>query len=380
MLSTDPAPAKPVLVFRVLDGESRRYVEVPASDVAEGRAELERRGYRDIQIIKDVFGAKIEATLGADAWKSMTLEEKMEFQKQTIAPRSVLFSLWNFLKTDGWVIGLLALWVTMAAMSRNPWSRSALVSYVSAVGYMAFAVMIRAPIRLYGQLLEARVWHRWDDVDRIVARLRGCRSLTGQAIPEWELVFSEARAMAGRGNLPGALEKVRPLENNGTMAPEIYHSYLGALYEIAGDYQGKVVAIGQAVAANPKSPQSRIDLAFTLAVMLGDREAAREALHGVHPADLVPIAKAYLGFVEAVMALDENRFAEAEKALRECRAAWRPFEGHQLAKSLGWEMQGFHAVALRRLGRTAEAEAEFAGVKTYLLQTQRACVLRRWNG
>jgi tetratricopeptide (TPR) repeat protein len=310
----------------------------------------------------------------------MTLEERIAFEQKMLRPPSAIRTVWQFLKTEGLIIGLIILWVTMAIISRNPWSRSSLVAYVSAIGYAVFSIGVRVPVRWYGRLLEARLWHRWDDVDRAVARLRRGRTFGGGAIPEWELIFSEARAMAGRGHLAAALEKVRPLEKSGTMAAEIYYSYLGALYEIAGDYKSKVVAIGQAVAANPKSLQTRIDLAFTLGAMLRDWEAAREALSGVNPADLVPMARIYLGFVEGVMALDEGRLPEAEKAIREAREGWRQFEGHQLAKGVGWLMKGFHAIALRRLGKNAEAEAEFAAVKFYLQQTEADFVFSRWEG
>jgi hypothetical protein len=368
-------------VFMATDANGkRRYVEASGDSVSAARYRLEVQGFTQIEIVKDGMNAQIDAVLPTDAWEGMTLQEKIEFQRKCEGPEANRFLLWQFLKTDGLVMAGLALWVWFAAQSNRPWGRSSIVAYVCAVGFVVLMIRIRIPGRLYNRLLEARTWHRWDEVERIVARLRSVRWFTGSMVPEYELLFSEARMLAGRGDLPAALGKVHPLESDPSFAPALYYGLLGSVYDCANDSAGRVAASEKALALDPKSPTARIDLAFPLALHLRDRERARAVLQELDPADLVPMARPYLDLICGVMALDDGKNLEAESFLRNAAEAWKAFEGNPLAKSLSWLIGGYHAVALRRLGRTEEAEAKFAEARPFLEATREFSVLHRWNG
>jgi hypothetical protein len=355
-------------------------VEIAGDDITLARTQLEQQGFREIEIVRDAMNAKIEASLPGNVWSNTPLEEKMKTQRQSAGPDAGRHRFREFLQTQGLFIGVLILWVLRGATSGHPWAPSSLLAYAAALGYVAFTIWLRAPAHLYDQLLQARVWHRWDEVMRMVARIRTSPTLVRMAVPEHELLFSEARALAGQGNLPAALEKVRPLESSVSLAPELYYGLLGSVYDAAGDAAGRVAASGKAVELAPKSPQARIDLAFPLAIYLRNHEGARAVLQTIDPANLVPQAKPYVAVIQGVMALDEGRPAEAEQEFCAAIEGWQPFSGNALAKSFGWLLAGFHAIALRRLGRVPEAEAEFSSVRPFFEATGKDYVLQRWDG
>ncbi len=91
------------------------------------------------------------------------------------------------------------------------------------------------------------------------------------------------------------------------------------------------------------------------------------------------MAQPYLDLVCGVIALDEGRAVEAEKQIATAVEGWSAFAGNPLAKSMARMFQGYHAVALRRMGRTDEAEEKFAEVRAFLEATDDRNLLRRWS-
>ena len=228
-------------------------------------------------------------------------------------------------------------------------------------------------------MLEARAWHRWDETEATVKKIRRWQWLTGKLIPTYELLFSDARARAGRGDLPGALEHVRPLEAAPNFDRALYYGLLTSLYDIAHDVPGSIAVGEKALALDPKSLTARVDLATSFALHARDPKRAREILAEIDPADVKPMIQPYLDLLHGVIALDEGRAEEAEKLIATAVEGWYPFTGNALSKAQAHMLQGYHAIALRRIGRTEEAEETLADVRPFLEATEDYSVLRRWS-
>ncbi len=376
----DTALASILFVFAATDPAGKRsYVESAGANVAAARYRLEIQGYTEIDVMKDDFDAKIDQAVASDAFDDMTLHEKMEFERGASGPDADRFVAWQFIKSEALTIVLLGAWVWSRAQGRTPWNGWSLTAYAFALGYVALLLRLRIPADLYERLNEARVWHRWDGVEATVKKIRRWEWLTGKLIPTFELLFSEARAQAGRGDLPGALERVRPLEADPNFNRALYYGLLTSLYEIAHDVPGSIAIAEKALALDPKSLTARVDLAGLLAQHARNPKRARDILAEVDPADVKPMVQPYLDLIHGVIALDERRVEEAEKLLGTAIEGWYPFTGNPLSKGQARILQGYHAVALRRLGRAEEAEETFAEVRPFLEATEDQSVLRRWS-
>ncbi len=376
----DTAPSPITFIFAATDSAGKRsYVESAGANVAAARYRLEIQGYTDIDVLKDDFDAKIDRATGSDVFDDMTLHEKMEFQRRATGPGAGLFVAWQFIKSEALTIGLLAAWVWLQAHGQAPWNGWSLAAYAVALGYVFLLLRVRIPAGLYDRLLEARAWHRWDEMEATVKKICRWQWLTGKLIPPFELLFSEARAQAGRGDLPDALERVRPLEADPNFDRGLYYGLLTSLYDIAHDVPGSIAVAEKALALDPKSLTARVDLAGSIALHARNPKRAREILSEIDPADVKPMVQPYLDLVHGVIALDEGRAAEAEKLIGTAVEGWYPFTGNPLSKAQARMLQGYHAVALRRIGRTEEAEEILAEVRPFLEATEDYSVLRRWS-
>jgi hypothetical protein len=307
--TTNPATT---FVFLATDTDGkRRYVEACADSVSAARYRLEVQGFTDISVIKDGMNAQIDASIKSDAWEGMTLEERIEFERRCAGPEANRFILWHFLKSDGLVLAGLGLWVWFRVTGDRPWGVGSFVAYACALGFLALILRIKIPAYYYTRLLEARVWHRWSEVERIVARIRGIRWFTGSLVPEHDLLFSEAKVLAAKDDLAAALAKVQPLETDGSLAPALYYGLLAPVYECAHDVAGQVEALEKALSFDPKSSNARLDLACALVLDLRNNERARAVLQELDPEDLVPMAKPHFDLVCGVLALDEGRYEDA---------------------------------------------------------------------
>ena len=369
-----------VIVFVATDRDgNRRYVESTGDNIAAARYRLEIQGYTEIEVVKDGFDEKLGKAIGSDdAFDSMTLHERVEFERRCAEPGGHRFVAWQFFKSEALTILGIVFWVWCRASGATPWSAGSFSAYTVALGYLALVVRVRIPARLYDQLLEARAWHRWDEVEATVKKIRSWRWFTGEVIPSFEMLFSDARVLAGRGDLPAALEKVKPLEDDPDFDRAVFYGLLGSLFDIAHDLPGRKAVAEKMLALDPKSPVATIELATTLALHGHDPARAREVLAALDPADVKPFAQPHLDLVAGVIALDEGRAADAEKLLASADEGWRSFAGNPLAKGFARILQGYHAVALRRLGRTVEAADQFTEVRAFLEAVEARDLLRRW--
>ena len=379
-LMENTAISPTAFVFAATDpAGKRRYVESTADNAAAARSRLEIQGYTEIDVVRDAFDAKLDRAMSGEAFDDMTLHEKMEFRRRCARPDAARFIAWHFIRKEALTILSVAAWVWWRASGDEPWSAISFGEYAYALGYFALLMRVRMPGRLFNRLIEARAWNRWDDVDAAVKKIQKWEWFTGQIIPQYELLFSEARALAGRGGLAAALEKVKPLESAPGFDRALYFGLLASLYDIVHDVAGRIAVGEKALALDPESPTARIDLAFALALHAHDPKRAREVLAVLDPADVKPMARPYLDLVCGVIALDEGRTAEAEKLIAGAVEGWHAFTGDPLAKAFARVLQGYHATALRRLGRTEEAGEKFAEVRAFLEATSEHDLLRRWS-
>jgi len=367
-----------VFSARQRDG-SRRYVEVRAGNVGAARHRLEVQGHEGLELVEDDLDDKISRAISSEeTFADLSLQERMEFQKEMAGPKAGRFLLWYLVKSEGGLVLAIGFGVWWAAHRANPLSFWSLTAYALAVGYGFLLLRARVPAVLYDRLLEVRAWHRWEEVEREVARIRRWRWLIGAPIPEYELLFSEARALAGRGNLGAAKAKVRQLEEDPAFDRGLYYGLLAGVCELGLDFAGRVEYAEKALALNPASAANQIDLVNGL-ITNGEIARAKAVLAEVDEADLKPLVRTHYLFGLGCVALLEGVPQKAEGLLRKAVEGALENSGNLLGWGFAQEVRGCHALALRRSGRREEAEMLWKEVEGYLVATPPRPVVGWWR-
>ena len=374
-------PSQVRYVFSALQRDgSRQYVEVWAGNVGAARHRLEVQGHEGLELVEDDLDHAINRTnRRGDLFEDMSLQERVEFEKGLMGPQSGWFFFWYFVKSEWLTMLIIGFGVGWAVQRANPLSFWSLVAYAIAAGYVFLICRGRIPSLLYDRLLEARTWQRWDEVEREVARIRSWGWLIGRPIPDYELLFSEARALAGRGDLSAAKLRVRDLGKDPAFDRGLYWGLLAGVCELARDFAGRVEYSEKALALNPSSAANQIDLVNGL-VAQGDIARAKALLAEVDEADMKPLVRTHYLFACGCVALLQGEAKKAEECLREAVEGAVAHAGNKLGWGFAQEVKGCYALALRRCGRREEGERLWREVEGFLVATSPRPVVEWWRG
>jgi hypothetical protein len=367
----------PTFVFRATDRDgARETVQVAAASASAARYRLEIQGFCDPELIEDTLAENVTRAIdNPSVWEGMTTAERIDFQEKCVGPGATWHLISQTIKSEWWIMLALAAGVWWRTTGVKPFGFWSLTIYAVVLGWLWLHIKGWRTLALYNRLQVAKNWERWSVAQALVEKLRSSNA----GIPEFDLVFTEAKVLAARGELAAALEKVRPIEEEPAINSGLFRGLLSGVHETARDFPGSIRCLEEQLALDPKAPASLIDLAFAVAFRAQDFARASELLAQVEDADIVPMARGHVGLTRALIAGHRGDRAAAEAELQTAEQYSLNTAGDPSHNGMAMLIRSHRAIALRHLGRRDEAEKLFAEVEPWLLATREHTVLEQWR-
>ena len=342
----------PTYLWTVKDARGAEIAEKITAPTAQlARELLEKRGYTDLQLINDDIVA--EFSRGNQAIDDAPAEKRVEWTRKG----KITFG--EYVAAIAKDVGLLALACGGGMFWR--WSRGDLWGVFFFGLIIVITTIILARLRyksyLFTRMLDAREWHRAEETLRLLQRL------TPVMKPE-DMSLYRSMALVWKGEVAIALADWQ--QHEGKISQWLYLSHLSSLHEEAGNIDLAFALREQAIAANPNIGALYIDLAWTYLIHERDLRRAKEATEQAQILELNELAKPFLIRNRGIIALREGRFEEAEKVLSEALAFWTANKRMHLSYTNLMLTKAFLCQARAKLGKVAQARADFAEAKEWL--------------
>lgn len=359
----------PDYLFRATDATGASVEDrLEAATLGQARYMLELRGFRAIEFyspenVDDVQRASLSGT-GVEPANADdgTAGIEIAAQKRKGLAAQLLWAVGQ----HSIFFGPLLLWNWLSWRGDRPFGWGDWLGFVATPLYgVVFALMV-LPLTIFTVMLEAAVWSDWPKQQRCIRLARLLRTVMRTGIPENELIFREANAMAAQGNLAGALAHAEPLRGHPDLAEYLYLGRISSVYEYAGDYAGQLRCAEQALALNPEGTDGWIDVASVRIRRFRDVAGARAALDKIADRELSEMVRAVYLLVQGMVAVEAGEPAEAERLLCEAAEVFTKF-GLALVQAFEAELQAYLALALAAQGRGHEAHSAYARVRPLLV-------------
>jgi hypothetical protein len=223
----------------------------------------------------------------------------------------------------------------------------------------------------YHKFLELAAWGRWTEVLKQAASLRG-------QIPEHELIWQQAKALAALGRLNEAIELAAPLANDPTVPQWLYCSRLSSVYSTADMRDEELACTEKALRLARDNAALLLDSALTLLRyqldIPGARQLFEQARSHALSDTLIPMADG----VEGILLLEEGRPNGARDKLQSGIEGLDQFLN--AAPQVGATQDRFRAylaLALAALGDRPAAEHQFQLAEPRLRALKRNYLLER---
>lgn len=330
---------------------------INANTAQEARKILEGKGYTDLRLLKD--DAMAEFTAQSSALNNLQPIQEAKLLKNLYRP-----TFWTVLgKTlrHGiflWVLVAIFVWADV-------WNHRSPVINLSLGAFAFCAVFLVHTNRwLYQKLNEAREWHRPKSVRRIASWLERLGRLTGVKIPPHEFARMRALALAWEGNLDQALREFSAFQS--TLSPWLYAMFVSGIYSAADDTEGDINYSERAVALNPNTATTHLDLAWKYLYYNQDLAKAETALEAGSRLELNELAIPFLKRNRGILAFRQGRLEEAEHFLVEARNLWLEAKGRVFSYSNLMIIHAYLSQVHAAMGNLALAQKEFAEARPWL--------------
>lgn len=332
---------------------------------------LRRQGCTEIVLHTDEIGAVY--TQQSKVEKHISPKDYLAFrQPRGYLGRVAVMARMFYAQNWKWDLGFL---IVLAARRwlQSPWG---LLDY-SAIGILllplaaALVTQVSTPGLLYRQFIELVAWGRWNEVLDQADRLQG-------RLPEREIMWHRAKALAGLGRLAEGIEVAAPLASDPDVPEWLYLSRLSEVYATGKDADAAFASMEKALALAPDNATILIDLALSLLSYQRDIPRARQLLeqaraHALSDV-LAPVAEAAVG----ILLLEEGKPDSARSKLEAGLEGLNKFRA--ASPLVGAMLDRFHAylaLALAALGDHAAAEREFRLAEPRLVALRRDELLAR---
>ena len=369
----------PQFLFRARDKSGQSMEDrVEAATLGQARYKLELQGLTDIEFFTPESIVEIQrmalSGTGIEAEDIPEVPASTEIAAQ--ARRGVASQFLWALSWHMFAIGPLLLWNWLSWTGDRPFGWSDWLGFILTPLYLLFFIKLVLPLVLFNILLEAALWQDWEKQARCIRLARWLRLFMRTGLPDNELRFREAYALAAQGNLSAALLHVEQLRGHPDITEYLFLSRSASIYEHAGDYTQQLRCAEQATNKNPDAADSWIDLAMVRIRHFADVGGASAALARAEEKDLSEMAKGVLLLTKGMIAVEDKRMPEGEALLLEARAILKKF-GIALIKALEAELQAYLVLALAGQGRASEAKTEYLALRPLLVVDKRNKLLSR---
>ena len=235
----------------------------------------------------------------------------------------------------------------------------------------AFVIEANAREVSYHKFIELVAWGRWDEVLRESERLQG-------RLPEREIRWHRAKALAGLGRLAEGLEFVAPLASDPDLPRWLYLTRLSEVHATAKDWDAAIGLHEKALAIAPDNATIMIDLAMTLLARQRDLPRTRQLLEQARKHALSEVLAPAAEAAEGMLLFEEHKPDQAREKLEAALAGLQQFRAASpLMGALIDRYRAYLALALAALGEHAAAEREFRLAEPRLVALRRDELLAR---
>jgi tetratricopeptide (TPR) repeat protein len=333
-------------------------LKVNAPTAQEARTVLEGQGYTDLKLIKDDLMA--EFTAKSEVVSNLSAAEQVKTLsggKTTLS--KYVYKVARDIASTALICGALIWW---------RWTRHDVIGMVVYSSILAVTAAVIAAIRLnsylFARMIQAREWHRADDVLRLLRWMDALGKLTHAGLRSEDAARYRSLALIWKGRTYEGFADWQQHESK--LKPWSYLSHLSGLYDQSGDIDRALQCAKQSVAQNPQVGALVTDLAWKYLLHERNLPRAKEAIEQSEKLEQTEIAKPFMIRNRGVLALREGRAEEAEKLLQEALAMWDAKKGQHFRYANMMLTKGFLCQARSRLGKLPQARKDFAEAKPWL--------------
>ncbi len=363
----DKPTGKSAFVFKAISREGHAVTQrVQADSDTAALAQLERLGYRDVQLL-DLQDSAIRLDDAHSVLRlKFTAQQEIDLRRQHGLVNRLA---WLFAR-NAWIWGPLVAWLVWAIARYGAGAQQALWPCLALIAFFLRFCWAVVPTVLYNRALEASVWCRWSEVLRIMDALATWKKWFRKTpFPEHELLFRSAIALAGMDQLSAAMVRVAPMERDASLRPGFYAARCASIFAAARDYNRVAQCQRQAHVLAP-STGTAIDLATTLARRLNGADEASALLDGVDVAQLAPAAQVFAYYARGIIAINQANPRGALDWLTRSLTIAQANVGSPLMTGIILDARAHCALALAALGDRDAARLEFDAARA-MLQARR---------
>jgi tetratricopeptide (TPR) repeat protein len=204
--------------------------------------------------------------------------------------------------------------------------------------WLGYQMCVQLPGIYYRKLLKALDWHRWEEVLRLVTKLRSINRIHFIKVPETALTRYRAKALAGLGNLPQALQEYAPCENQPGCPSWLYKTLVADIYDTAKQHDKALELVKQSL-EEKRTPSVYIGLAARLLRCKRDPVEVKAALAEAEKGTLIDdIEMPIVLTCHGVIANLEKDYSAAQRHFRAAleimeRTRHKPFRDGHISKT-----------------------------------------------
>jgi tetratricopeptide (TPR) repeat protein len=292
-------------------------LEAPTADAAVKR--LQQQGYREIVLHTDDVSARYTQQSAVEE----TISPEEFVRLRNLGPLGNLLFLLRKMYAQNRPGHVVAIAV-IAARRYFGWEWGFL-DYL-AIAWLAFPLVFalgahfyfNSP-KLYEQLLDAIAWGRWEEALQRIPSVRG-------KLPDEEVAFQEAQALAGLGRFDEAMKVLKPYSDGEAMPAWLYWGRISDVYHIAGKDELIIPAHEKAAELAPDNPTVLLDLAMALVRYQRESERPRKLVQQARTHALSDVLAIFADMIEGMIEVEAGNPAQARDLLEKSLSALAPFQ------------------------------------------------------
>jgi tetratricopeptide (TPR) repeat protein len=351
---------------------------IEAANLGQARYMLEIRGYREIEFLTDEHIGDIRRatlsgttdTIDPDLW---TAEDEVAAARR----KGAAAHFWWAFRQHLVILAPLLVWNLFSFRGGRPYGWLDWLGFAATPIYLGYFLVLALPMVLFQMLLEASAWHDWVRVRRCVRVARGLRTLGIAGIPESELDFRDAYALAAQQRVDEAVRSLDKYRGHPEMAPYIFLSRVASVYEYAGRYDRMIALLEEAAAKGPGGVSEWIDVAMARVRYVGDVAGARAALQRLDDKEIPELAGTVLMECLGIIACEEGDFEQARDLFNGALERFGGNSGNPLIQVFIAEVKAYLVVCLVALGDKPLAKNYFAEIRPLLVAREDRRLLER---
>lgn len=370
----------PTFLFTATDESGNSVTDrVEAGTTSAARYKLGLQGYSKISFHTDELAADFDKFLGegleSPVAEVLSPEDELAARRGGGVLREIAFA-WKA-NTLFWLP--LFVWSGLAVYHGRPYTLSDWLSFVFTGLFLFYFVWMVLPGIAYQKLLSASVWYQWNDVRRWARIIRILKRLAFIPIPDLELDFRLAYALAAEGQLEKGLALVNKYEDH-KCGKFMFYSRVSSVYEAARNYEKMTACRKLAAHHGTGKPAEKIDIVLGLLRRQRNITEAKPLLAELEETDVAEIGQLFVEYCRGLLAVEERDWQTAEKLLNETLNLAALYANNVLMDGMTKDIKAYLGIAVANLGKQEQAKSIYREVAPLLKVRKEDELLERLRG